>query len=395
EGDFFRERLFDIAAGELGIDPVEFRRRNLPQKHEFPFPLPKINLPEKTDELDSGDYQTTFDRCLAEFDWNEKKKLQGKLIDGRYHGIALGCFMEGGAAGPSENARLVVETNGNVSVYVGSSGVGQGLETVMLQIAGDALGVPMERLEIFHGSTTGVEEGYGSYHSRSTVMGGSAVLLAAEALKTKLRDVAAARFGCAAKDVAIGSGLVATHGVQSASLRDLAADTSISVESKFLNHRHTYSGGTSAAHVTVDPRTGQVKLLDYLTVEDIGKIVNPLMAIGQINGSVMQGLGGALLEHLQYDEHGQFLTASLADYLLPTASDFPNIRAIALENAPSPINPMGAKGVGEGGIVPVGGLIANAVAAALASFGVSPRTLPLTPARVWQDIQDARKKCAS
>ena len=142
--------------------------------------------------------------------------------------------------------------------------------------------------------------------------------------------------------------------------------------------------------MAVDPKTGHIQVLDYVTVEDIGRIINPLTAWGQAIGAVVQGLGGTLLEHLVYDAEGQFLTASLADYLLPTAGDFPNIRAIVLENSPSPHNPLGAKGAGEGGIVPVGGVIANAVAAALAPLGAVPRELPLSPSRVWQLIQSAR-----
>jgi carbon-monoxide dehydrogenase large subunit len=371
EADFFRERMFDIAARDLGIDPVEFRRKNLARKDEFPFPLATLDLPEKKEELDSGDYQIALDRCLKEFMWEEKKKLQGKLIDGRYHGVAVSCFIEGGAAGPRESARMVVDPDGGISVFVGGTSIGQGLETVMLQIAADALGLPMESLRIFHGSTSCVKEGFGSFHSRSTVMSGSAVLLAAKELK----DEVAKRLGkeVPLKDV------------------DLKSVAPLTVESTFHNHRHTYASGACAAHVTVDPRTGQVRLIDYVTVEDIGKIVNPMLANGQIVGAVVQGLGGAFLEHLQYDENGQFLTASLADYLLPSTTDFPSVRAFVLEDAPSPINPLGTKGAGEGGIVSVGGVIANAVGAALAALGAVPRALPLSPPRVWQIIQDARK----
>jgi carbon-monoxide dehydrogenase large subunit len=390
EADFFRERMFDIAARDLGVDPVEFRRMNLATKEEMPFPLATLNLPEKKEELDSGIYEIALDRCLKEFGWSEKQKLQGKLIEGRYHGIAVGCFIEGGAAGPRESARMVLDPDGGVSVFVGGTSVGQGLETVMVQIAADALGLPMESIRIFHGSTTCVTEGFGSYHSRSTVMSGSAVLLAAEALKERLREAAAKRLGCSAKDVVIGKGLAASYGGKSVTLKDVAAD-GISVESTFHNHRHTYANGTSAAHVSVDPKTGHVRLIDYVTVEDIGHIVNPLLATGQIVGAVVQGLGGAFLEHLQYDENGQFLTASLADYLLPISTDFPSVRAFVLEDAPSPINPLGTKGAGEGGIVSVGGVIANAVGAALAPLGAIPRRLPLTPPSVWQIIQDARK----
>jgi carbon-monoxide dehydrogenase large subunit len=161
----------------------------------------------------------------------------------------------------------------------------------------------------------------------------------------------------------------------------------LSVEESFANTRHTYSYGAHAAHVAVDPGTGHVALVDYVAVEDVGRIVNPLLLEGQMLGAIVQGLGGALLEELVYDRDGQLLTGTLADYLLPTAGDFPRIRAVPLEEHPSPINPLGAKGAGEGGIVPVGGVIANAVAAALAPLAAEPRSLPLSPPRVWQLIQ--------
>src|SRR3989449_3727586 len=389
EADFFRERLFDMAAKDLGIDPVEFRRRNLPSKDEMPYPLATISPPEKKEALDSGDYRIALDRCLAEIRWPEKAKLQGKLIDGRYHGLGIGCFIEGGAAGPRENARLVVDPDGCVSVFVGSTSIGQGLETVCVQIAGDALKMPMDRIRIFHGSTTHLKEGFGSFHSRSVVMGGSAILAAADNLKKVIRQAAARRLKCSPDEVAIGAGLAASHGEKSIVLTELAGE-GLSAEGTFANHRHTYAYGAAAAHVAVDPKTGHVEVIEYVTVEDIGRIINPLTAMGQAVGAVVQGLGGTFLEHLQYDEDGQFLTASLADYLLPTATDFPNVRAIVLEDSPSPNNPLGAKGAGEGGIVPVGGVVANAVAAALAPLGIEPRELPLSPPRIWQLIEAAR-----
>ena len=351
EADFFRERLIEMAAKDLGIDPVEFRRRNLPTPGEMPYALATITPPEKKEQLDSGDYAAALDRCVLEFDFEEKKKLQGKLIDGRYHGVAVSCFIEGGAAGPRENARIELDGRGGATVYVGSANVGQGLETVCAQIAAEALDLPMEKIRVLHGSTTHLKEGFGAFHSRSVVMGGSAILDAAQKLK---------------------------------------ASGARSAEGSFAGHLHTYSYGAAAAHVAVDARTGHVQVVDYLMVEDIGRVINPLTANGQAVGAVVQGLGGTLLEHLQYDAEGQFLTASLADYLLPGADDFPSIRAIITGNSPSPNNPLGAKGAGEGGIVPVGGVVANAVAAALAPLGVEPRALPLSPPRVWELVNERR-----
>ncbi len=389
EADFFRERLFDIAARELGIDRVEFRRRNLVSEAEMPWKLPTVMPLNIGTETDNGDYQATLDRCLAEFGWAGKSKLQGRLIDGRYHGIAVGCYLEGGGTGPRENARLALTGDGRVDVFIGSSGIGQGIETVFAQIAADALDLPMDRIHaVMHGSTTHLSRGYGSFSSRSTVMGGSAILNAAENLKVAMRETAAKRFGCAPADISIAAEAIVAPGGKSMPWSALAG---ISVEGTHASNKRTYSYGSHAAHVAVDPGTGYVSLIDYVAVEDVGRIVNPLTLHGQCMGAIVQGLGGTLLEHLIHDDEGQLLTGSLADYLMPSAGDFPVIRAFALELRPAPHNPLGAKGAGEGGIIPVGGVIANAVANALSSLGVEPRVLPLSPSRVWELIQEKRR----
>jgi carbon-monoxide dehydrogenase large subunit len=385
EADFFRERLIDIAARELRIDAVAFRRHNLISEAEMPYPLAKILVLDIETECDSGDYGRTLDRCLAEIGWVAKAGLQGRLIDGRYHGLAIGCYIEGGASGPKESARLKLEPDGSVSVFVGSSSVGQGIETVFAQIAADALEIPMDRIKgVFHGSTDHVSEGFGSYSSRSTVMGGSAIVLAAAELRQAIRTAAAKRLSCTADDIVIDHGSAVGPLRATIALGELAG---IAVESTYASNKRTYSYGAHAAHVAVDPKTGHVALIDYVAVEDVGRIINPLTLHGQTVGAVVQGLGGALLEQFVYDEDGQLLTGSLADYLMPTASDFPCVRAVALEEKPAAHNPLGAKGAGEGGIIPVGGVMANAVAAALASLKVEPRELPLSPCRVWQLIQ--------
>ena len=391
EADFFRERLFDMVAKDLGLDRVEFRRRNLISEAEMPWPLATVMPLDAKTETDNGDYQATLDRCLEEFNWPEKKARQGQLIDGRYHGVGIGCYLEGGGSGPRENVRMVLESDGAVSVYVGSSAIGQGIETIFAQIAADALEIPMPRIRaVHHGSTFHVSRGYGSYSSRSTVMGGSAIVDAAANLKEALRAAAAKRLHCAVEEISLTEDKAV--GPQDATITwsALAAD-GISVEGTYASKQRTYSYGAHAAHVTVDPKTGRVELIDYVAVEDVGRIINPAMLHGQTVGAIVQGLGGALLEHLIYDAQGQLLTGSLADYLLPTASDFPVIRAVALELRPAPHNPLGAKGAGEGGIIPVGGVIANAVANALSSLNVEPRELPLSPPRVWGLIAEAHR----
>jgi len=391
ETDFFRERLFDMAAGDLGIDRVEFRRRNLLTSDEMPYSLPKVLPYEMTTECDSGEYGITLDRCLALIGWDDKADLRGRLIGGRYHGLGVGCYIEGGASGPREHVRLALEADGRVGVYVGSSAVGQGLETVHAQIAADALEFPMDRLAgVFHGSTAYLKEGFGSYSSRAVVMGGSALVIAAEELRASIRAAAAARLGCAPDAVEIVDGERADGpGGASVRLEDIAADVP-DAETSFASDKRTYSYGAHAAHVAVDPKTGHVAVLDYVAVEDVGRIINPETLHGQCVGAIVQGLGGTLLEHLVYDESGQLLSGSLADYLMPTMSDFPNIRAEAMELYPSPNNPLGAKGAGEGGIIPVAGVIGNAVADALSSLGVQPNHLPLSPPRIWRLVQEAR-----
>ncbi len=389
EADFFRERLFDMAANDLGIDPVEFHRRNLIAESEMPYPLARVVELDLSTETDSGDYRITFERCLEEIGWAAKAPLQGKLIGGRRHGLAIGCYFEGGASGPREAARLVLECDGSVSVYVGSSANGQGLETVFSQIAADALEMPLDRIRgVFHGSTDFVREGFGSYSSRSVVMGGSAIIDAAGKLRAAIRAAAARRLGCAAAEVVLADGAARGPERTTVALGELAAD-GISAEGSYASAKRTYSYGAHAAHVAVDPRTGAVEVIDYVAVEDVGRIINPATLHGQAVGAIVQGLGGVFLEHLVYDEQGQLLTGSLADYLMPTASNFPVVRAVALEEKPAPHNPLGAKGAGEGGIIPVGGVIANAIAAALRPLGIEPRELPLSPPRLWALIAAA------
>jgi carbon-monoxide dehydrogenase large subunit len=389
ETDFFRERLFDLVATDMGFDPVEFRRRNLLTSEELPHPMPTVSPTPNDTALDSGVYAHIMDTALEKADWAAKQVLQGQLIGGRYHGLALGCFIEGGAAGPSESAKIEVDAEGRYAVFVGSSTVGQGVETALSQIAADALDAPFSAIKLYHGSTPYLKQGWGSYHSRSTVMGGSAILVCASDLKPLIIAAGAAALGVEAEAVSVRDGRVFATDGRSKGLGELDR-TTLSVERLFHNTKHTYSYGTHVAHVAVDPGTGHIEVVDYVTVEDPGVVVNPLTLHGQCVGAVVQGLGGTILEHLVYDDEGQMLSASFADYLMPLATDFPNIHAYTVPICPSPNNPLGLKGAGEGGIIPVGGVIANAVARALSSFDVQPRRLPLTPPTVWRLIEDAR-----
>jgi carbon-monoxide dehydrogenase large subunit len=226
----------------------------------------------------------------------------------------------------------------------------------MAQILADELGVPVAGIKVFHGSTGIVPNGYGTYHSRAIVMGGSAILLAARKLK--------------GRTLAVGEEVMAT----------------------FEQSKRTYTYGVHLAHVAVDPQTAQVEVLRYLSVEDIGRAINPLIVHGQAIGAAVQGLGASFLDEFKYSDDGQLLTGTLADYLLPIATDFPRVEALTLENSPSKLNPLGVKGAGEGGIVAVGGAVANAVARALAPLGVEITELPLSVDKLATAIRKARRQ---
>ena len=275
EACFFFERMIDMIAADLGIDRIEFRRKNLIKSAEQPYPIAHVQPTDAKDEYDSGEYSETLDRALQEIDWPKLSKLQGKLIDGKYHGLGVVCFIEGGAAGPKETARIEINKDGTMSVYMGTSSVGQGVETVFAQIAADALEVPIERIhQVYHGSTAYVSDGYGAYHSRSTVMGGSAVLDATNNFMATLRQAAGKRMGCAESNVTLDVDKV-NGGGRSMALQEFAG---LTAEGAFLNKKHTYSYGAHVAHITVDARLGRIEIVDYVVVQDVGRAVNPLTA---------------------------------------------------------------------------------------------------------------------
>jgi len=381
EGCLACETILDTAAAKLAIDRLEIRRRNLLTQADMPYPLPTVAPDERAESIacDSGDYRQAFERCLIESHWMEKIHMQGRFIDGRWHGLGIGSFIEGGASGPQENARIAIE-GGGVVVYAGSSAVGQGLETILAQIAADALEVPLAQVTVRHGSTTYLDKGWGSYGSRATVMGGCAVQAAAAGLLARFRDAAATRLGVAPSALRIANGRAE---IEEGANIALCALTGLASDGQFRNAKPTYSFGTAMAHVAVDPETGTVEVIDYLVVDDVGRIINPLTLHGQVQGAALQGMGSVFREELVYDDAGQLCVGSLMDYSVPLADDYPHIRCISEANYPSPNNPLGAKGAGEGGIIPVGAVILNAVTAALAPLGVRPRELPLTPLRIW------------
>jgi carbon-monoxide dehydrogenase large subunit len=402
ESCFFRERLIDIAAQEMGLDPVAFRRQNLIRADQMPYDAGPLVPGQPTTIYDSGDYPTVFERGLAHFGYDALRQRNGQLIDGRLHGVGMACFTESTGGGPGEHARIELRRDGSLDLFVGSSSAGQGHETSMAQVLADAMGVPYAGIRVHHGSTTLLKQGFGAYHSRSAVMGGSAVLKAGQALAQTLLARAAQLQGLPdAQGLAWRGGQVVREadGHVVATLADLGAGLPecapedrgpVSVETSFMNDRLTFTFGMQLAHVSVDPKTAQVKVEKFLCVEDVGRMINPLIVHGQTIGAAVQGLGGTFLDEFIYDEDGQLITGTFADYLLPVATDFEHVEALTLELSPSPSNPLGVKGAGEGGIIGTGAALANAVSNALSGLSVSVTRLPMSLDRLATTLREAR-----
>ena len=404
ESCYFRERMLDMVAADLDMDPIELRRKNLIRPEEIPYELGPTRPGIASTVFDSGDYPRALEHALERFGYDALRPLQGSLQDGRYHGVGIGWFVKNTGLGPSEGARIAVTGPESVAVYLGIATLGQGHETVMAQICADGLGVPMEWVTVFHGSTDLMPYGGGTYSSRGTVMAGNAVHLTAAALKEKLLQLAARRLETEPGGLELRSGLVHAAGTDRAllGLGELLEMTrpgkvsgggapGLEATEYFHTDRLTYTYGGHLAYVAVDPETGQVEILRYLVLEDVGRCVNPLLVHGQALGAAAQGIGGTLLEELAYDEDGQLLTTTLLDYPLPSSTETPPMESIVTEYSPSPLNPLGVKGAGEGGIVACGAALANAVSHALSSLGVQVRNLPLTPDRIRTLIREAGK----
>lgn len=396
ESCFYRERMLDLMAKDLGIDPIELRSKNLIQPQEMPYEVGVTRPGSSPTVLDSGDYPSALRRGLKEFGYDELRPLQGRLLDGRYHGIGVACFVKNtGGLEPYEGARVVLGDRNDVTVYLSISMLGQGHETAMAQICADALGVPMEWITVYHGNTDVTPFGWGTFASRGTVMCGSAVHLAGQRLKQRLMNAAAEQLGVDAATLELKDGKIYRLSTEAppVDLIEIAAKVrhsgalnqglpELEETAYFHSTQMTYSYGVHLALVAVDAETGVMEVLKYLVVEDVGRAINPLLVHGQTVGSVVQGIGGTMLEELIYDENGQLLTGSFMDYLLPTSTDVPDIGSVTLEEAPSPLNPLGVKGAGEGGIVGTGAALANALSHALADFGIQVKSLPLTPDRI-------------
>jgi len=391
EANAARERIVDLAARELGLDPVAIRAKNLITPDAFPYRVGTHILGEEV-VYDSGDYPYALERAAALSGWGTRRRSAAR---GRFReGLGVAAFVEKTGTGPFEGARASVDAGGRVRIGTGAASVGQGLETSLAQIAADALGVDPARVEVRHGDTDLIERGVGSFASRTTVMAGSAVHEACRALRAEVLDLGARALNVAPGELAFtGDGVRAGDGrgcglgellARSAAAGNGTAPEWLEVVRYFETQRMTYAHGVAVAEVRVDTRTGKVTPRHIWVVYDVGTAINPRLVATQVEGGVAQGVGGALLEAFHYDEEGQLLTGSLMEYLLPLTSDVPPITQERLERSPSPLNPLGVKGAGEVGVAGVGGAIANAVADALGAAGAHVCALPITPEHVWR-----------
>ncbi len=393
EANFVRERLIDMAAEAIGLDPAEMRRRNLVPASTMPYEVGTATLGRHV-VYDSGDFGTHFGRALHSFGYERRRREQAEArATGRLRGIGLGFFVEKSGLASWEAAKVSVDPSGTIVLDSGIPSVGQGVETVFAQVVGDVLGVPYEDVAVRSGDTALLPFGFGAFASRGTVVGGSAVLRAAERVRDKVLQVAAAELEVHPDDLELRQGRVSVkgspdRGLSLAAVADLAAparalkagiEPGLSALHVYDADKMTYAYGVHLVEVEIDPDTGAISIVNYQVDYDVGKAINPTLVHGQIDGGLAQGLGGTLFEELRYSPDGQLLTGTFMDYLLPTAVETPHIQINLSEDYPSELNPLGVKGAGEGGTVCVAAALANAVADAL---GANVNTLPLTPERV-------------
>jgi len=382
EAVFAVERSLDLAARRLGIDPVELRLRNLVRPEEMSYDVGILYRDGEPLVLDGGDYPAVLDRAAELAGWDD---LELRERDGRLVGRGVGVYVEGTGIGPFEGALVEVGDDGRVSVRTGACTQGQGHATVFAQVCADHLGVDADAVDVVTGDTFGLEKGWGTVASRSAVVAGNAVAQAAGTVRDQALRVAGELLEIAAADLTVTAGRVVPRGAPDRGLglgevaRVAREHGSPLVSTHYFEPATvTWSSGAHAAVVAVDPETGEVELLRYVVVHDCGREINPMIVDGQVRGGVAQGIGGALYEEVLYDEEGQLLNGTLADYLVPTAEEVPVIEVDRWET-PSPLNALGLRGVGEGGAIVPPAAIANAVEDALSRLGAVVRRTPLTP----------------
>ena len=379
ESTFVRERLLDAIAEKIGVDKVEIRRRNLLTKAAMPHALGIDTLGTHI-VYDSGDYALLLDKALQLADWDDlQRDAQKRRAAGELAGAGVAMFVEKSGLGPFDDVRITVKESG-IEVVTGNASVGQGIETVVAQVCAEGLGVDYRDITVVHGQTNRIARGMGAFASRVTVMCGEATRQAAAKLRDAILNSAAELMQTEPAALAIrGRGVVRADGTGPS--MPLASLAGLSAEATFQTTHMVYPYGVHIAAVRVDAETGAVAIERYAIAYDIGRAVNPMLVEGQIAGGLAQGVGGALYEEFLYNESGEPLSVTFADYLMPTAREVPTSQILLTEDAPSPLNPLGLKGAGEGGTNPVGAAIASAVDDALQRPGKVTQ-LPLTPQRV-------------
>jgi carbon-monoxide dehydrogenase large subunit len=398
EAVFVMERCIDAIAARLGLDPAEVRRRNFVQPEEMPYDAGILYRDGQPIRYDSGNYPETMARALQAADYESLRARQLELRQqGRYLGVGIGCYVEGTGVGSFEGAKVRIDASGQLTIATGATGHGQGHETVFAQIAADLWGVSPDRISLVEGDTASIPFGCGTFGSRSTVNVGSAIYGASARLKEKLLQLAAHLLEANPGDLELDGGKVFVRGFpqRAASFSELARAAVPGWASKlpeglapgldetfyFVPPTVTWANAVHVAVIEVDIETGAIKLLDYTVAHDAGRLINPLLVDGQIHGGVAQGIGAALYEEIVYDHNGQLLSGSFINYLLPGSMEVPRIKTVHLES-PSPLNPLGVKGLGEGGAIAPPAAIANALADALRPFAPRVNEIPLTPDRV-------------
>ncbi len=397
EAAFAIERLMDTAARALGVDPAEIRRRNFIPADAFPFRTATGQV------YDSGDYHLALDRALAAADYDGLRREQAeRRARGEIVGIGLASYVEPCALG-WESGSIKVERSGRVTAITGSSAHGQGHETTFAQIVADHLGVTPDDVVVIHGDTRSGPEGFGTFGSRSVALGGSALQRVAVDVREKGRRIAARLLEAAPADVITVTGGFQVTGVpqRRVTWREVAAtayaggralpqgDTpGLEASVYFQPEAEVWTFGAIVCAVRIEAETGRLFIERLVWVDDAGTVINPLLAEGQLHGSLAQGLGQALFEAIVYDRDGQLLTGSLMDYAIPRADEVPPV-LIEKTCTPSPLNPLGAKGVGEAGCIGMPPAVVNAVVDALAPLGITHLDMPLTPARLWAALRSA------
>ncbi|HEX6344074.1 xanthine dehydrogenase family protein molybdopterin-binding subunit [Umezawaea sp.] len=414
EATFAIERMMDELAVELGMEPMELRRKNWIEHEEFPFTT-VCGL-----TYDSGNYEAATDRAMELFGYDELRREQAarrESGDPVQLGIGISTFTEMCGLAPSrvlgslrygaggwEHAAIRMLPTGKVELITGTSPHGQGHETAWSQIVADRLGVPFEDVEVLHGDTQSSHKGMDSYGSRSLAVGGTAIVLAADKVLAKARTLAAHLMECSESDVDFSSGRFSVRGTgTSTALTDvvLAAhvahnlpdgmEPGMDAESTFDPTNFSFPHGTHLCATEVDTETGAVKIRSYVCVDDIGEVVNPLIVEGQVHGGLAQGIAQALFEEAVHDESGTLTTATLADYLVPTAADLPHFTTDRTVT-PADSNPLGVKGVGEAGTIASTPAVVNAVIDAVRHLGVEDIEMPCTPMRVWKAVHRGRER---